>query len=45
VVSFEDELMDLQAEIDGMETKMQNFDCKLPFKSFATEEYCKFNSR
>lgn len=35
VCSFEDDVLDLQAEILGLMTKMQDYDCLMPFKMYA----------
>jgi hypothetical protein len=42
---FEDEVLDMQAEIDGLQVRMQTYNCLIRFKQYASEEFVRFNSR
>lgn len=45
VIFIDDNKLDTMAELLKVETRLKNYDCTLPFKSFAREMFWQFNSR
>ena len=45
VLYFDDSVIDLMGEILSVECRMSKYDCQLPFRSFAADQFDQFNSR
>lgn len=45
VLYFDDSVIDTMAEIINIECRLSKYDCQLPFKNFAAEQFDQFNSR
>ena len=45
VLYFDDSVIDLMAEILGVETRMSKADCNMPFTCFASDMFDQFNAR
>ena len=45
VLYFDDSVIDLMAEILGVETRMSKMDCQMPFTCFASDLFDQFNAR
>lgn len=45
VIFIDDDRLDAMAELLKVQTRLKNYDCSLPFKSYAREMFWQFNSR